>query len=92
MSSVSFLTAKMQASRLDEAARSAEARGGAVHHVPSPFPEAPSPFDFAQGAALSSAGYRCAVEWLSDRAPQNARVDTSGAEHGQGASDEPARA
>jgi NTE family protein len=92
MSSVSFLTAKMQASRLDEAARNAEARGGAVHHVPSPFPEAPSPFDFAQGAALSSAGYRCAVEWLGERAPESPRVDTSGAEHGEDATDEPARA
>jgi NTE family protein len=91
MSSVSFLTAKMQASRLEEAARDAEARGGAVHHVPSPFPEAPSPFDFAQGAALSSAGYRCAVEWLGDRLPEDARVERSAAEHG-GASDEPARA
>jgi NTE family protein len=75
MSSVSLLTAKMQASRLDEAARSAEARGGAVHRVPSPFPEAPSPFDFSQGAALSSAGYRCAVEWLGDHTREDARVD-----------------
>ena len=91
MSSVSFLTAKMQASRLDEAARSAEARGGAVHHVPSPFPEAPSPFDFAQGAALSSAGYRCAVEWLDGRASEDALVERSGAEQEGGASDEPAR-
>jgi NTE family protein len=92
MSSVSLLTAKMHASRLDEAARNAEAQGGAVHHVPSPFPEAPSPFDFAQGAALSSAGYRCAVEWLGDRATEDARVETAGAEQGGGASDEPARA
>jgi NTE family protein len=92
MNSVSLLTAKMHASRLDEAARNAEARGGAVHHVPSPFPEAPSPFDFAQGAALSSAGYRCAVEWLGDREREDAGMEGSGPEHGGGATDEPARA
>jgi NTE family protein len=92
MSSVSLLTAKMHASRLDEAARNAEARGGAVHHVPSPFPEAPSPFDFAQGAALSAAGYRCAVGWLGDQASEDARVERSRAQHGGDASDEPARA
>jgi NTE family protein len=91
MNSVSLVTAKVHASRLDEAARHAEARGGAVHRVPSPLPEAPSPFDFAQGAAFSSAGYRCAVEWLGDRASQDARVERSGAERGD-ASDEPARA
>jgi NTE family protein len=92
MNSVSFLTAKMQASRLDQAARSAEARGGVVHHVPSPFPEAPSPFDFAQGAALSSAGYRCAVEWLGDRRPGDAGAERSGVDHGGGSTGEPARA
>jgi NTE family protein len=92
MNTVSLITAKVHASRLDEAARNAEARGGAVHHVPSPFPEAPSPFDFAQGAALSSAGYRCAVEWLGDRESPDAPDEASGAEHGAGAADEPARA
>jgi NTE family protein len=75
MNSVAILTAKMQASRLDEAARRAEARGGAVRRVPSPFPEAPSPFDFAQGSALSSAGYRCAAEWLGDQLRAGVRVD-----------------
>jgi NTE family protein len=92
MSSVSFLTAKLQASRLDEAVRNAKARGGAVHLVPSPFPEAPSPFDFAQGAVLSSAGRRCAAEWIGGRAGEDARVETAGGEHGAGTADEPARA
>jgi NTE family protein len=75
MSSVSLLTAKMQASRLDEAMRSAEVRGGAVHRVPSPFPDAPSPFDFAQGAALSTSGYRCATEWLDNEFREELRID-----------------
>ena len=78
MSSVSLVTAKMQASRLDEAARRAEARGGAVHRVPSPFPDAPSPFDFAQGAALSTSGYRCAAEWLGDQVRHDVRVVDDG--------------
>lgn len=79
MNSVSLLTAKMQASRLDEAARTAAVRGGAVHRVPSPYPEAPSPFDFSQGAALSSAGYRCAGAWLGEHLREDVRSMTSGA-------------
>jgi NTE family protein len=84
MNSVSLLTSKMQTSRLDEAARTAATRGGAVHHVPSPFPEAPSPFDFSQGAALSSAGYRRAGEWLAGHLGEAIGSTSSGAGAGAG--------
>ena len=40
---------------------------GAVHQVPSPLPEAPSPFDFQHGGQLASLAYRRTVAWLSER-------------------------
>jgi NTE family protein len=67
MSSVSLLTSKLQASRLEAAERSAVGRAGAVHRVPSPLPEAPSPFDFQHGGQLAAAAYRRTVAWLADR-------------------------
>jgi NTE family protein len=67
MSSVSLLTSKLQASRLDAAQRTAAERGGAVHMVPSPLPDPPSPFDFQQGAKLAAAAYRCTHAWLEER-------------------------
>jgi hypothetical protein len=67
MSSVSLLTSKLQASRLEAAERSATERGGAVHLVPSPFPDAPSPFDFQHGGQLAASGYRRTVTWLAER-------------------------
>jgi hypothetical protein len=66
MSSVSLLTSKLQVSRLESAQATAAERGGAVHFVPSPFPEAPSPFDFSQGAGLAASGHARAAEWISD--------------------------
>jgi NTE family protein len=67
MNSVALLTSKLQASRLETAERTAAERGGAVHEVPSPFPEAPSPFDFEHGGQLAGAAYRRTVAWLADR-------------------------
>ena len=67
MSSVSLLTSKLQGSRLETAERSATERGGAVHLVPSPFPGAPSPFDFQHGGQLAASGYRRTVIWLAER-------------------------
>jgi NTE family protein len=67
MSSVSLLTSKLQATRLEAAERTAAERGGAVHQVPSPLPEAPSPFDFQHGGQLASLAYRRTVAWLADR-------------------------
>lgn len=67
MSSVSLLTSKLQATRLEAAERTAAERGGAVHQVPSPLPEAPSPFDFQHGGQLASLAYRRTVAWLSER-------------------------
>ncbi|HEY1652966.1 MAG TPA: patatin-like phospholipase family protein [Acidimicrobiales bacterium] len=58
MSSVSLLTSKLQVSRLESAQAAARERGGAVYFVPSPFPEAPSPFDFSQGSTLAASGVR----------------------------------
>jgi hypothetical protein len=68
MNSVSLLTSKLQASRLENAETLASQRGGAVYFVPSPFPEAPSPFDFSQGATLAGSGYARAAEWVSQLA------------------------
>ena len=67
MSSVSLLTSKLQVSRLETAEREATERGGAVHLVPSPFPDAPSPFDFQHGGQLAASGYRRTVTWLAER-------------------------
>jgi NTE family protein len=67
MSSVSLLTSKLQASRLEAAERSAAERGGAVHQVPSPLPEAPSPFDFEHGGQLAARAYRRTTAWLAER-------------------------
>jgi NTE family protein len=66
MSSVSLLTAKLQISRFERAHATATARGGAVHFVPSPFPEAPSPFDFSQGAGLAASGHARAAQWVGE--------------------------
>jgi NTE family protein len=68
MNSVSLLTSKLQASRLESAETLASHRGGAVYFVPSPFPEAPSPFDFSQGASLARSGYARAAEWVGQLA------------------------
>ncbi len=75
MSSVSLLTAKLQVSRLESAQARATERGGDVHFVPSPFPEAPSPFDFDQGATLAASGYASASEWVRELAVTTTRAD-----------------
>jgi NTE family protein len=75
MSSVSLLTSKLQISRLEGAQATVAERGGKVHFVPSPFPEAPSPFDFSQGAALSASGYARATEWISQLSRDMTRSD-----------------
>ncbi len=80
MSSVSLLTSKLQVSRLESARATALARGGDVHFVPSPFPEAPSPFDFSQGAALAASGYARATEWVGQLAIDTIPVDTLAAD------------
>ncbi|HWF16159.1 MAG TPA: patatin-like phospholipase family protein [Acidimicrobiales bacterium] len=76
MSTVSLLTAKLQVSRLESAQATAVDRGGDVHFVPSPFPEAPSPFDFSQGAVLAASGYARATEWVGQRAMDTIPVET----------------
>jgi len=75
MSSVSLLTSKLQISRLDAAQRTAAERGGAVHMVPSPLPDPPSPFDFQQGAKLAAAAYGCTKKWLGERSGVRAPAD-----------------
>jgi NTE family protein len=72
MSSVSLLTFKLQATRLEAAERSLAARGGAVHQVPSPLPEAPSPFDFEHGGQLAAMAYRRTLGWLAEQKPDSA--------------------
>ena len=67
MNSVSLVTARMQRDQLDLAQRRARERGGAVWIVPSPGLDAPSPFDFGQGASLAAAAYRSAREWIEAR-------------------------
>ncbi len=67
MNSVSLVTARMQRDQLEVADRRARERGGAVWIVPSPGLDAPSPFDFGQGATLAAAGYRSAREWMEAR-------------------------
>jgi hypothetical protein len=67
MNSVSLVTARMQRDQLDAAQRRARERGGAVWMVPSPGLDAPSPFDFQQGASLAAAAYRSAREWIEMR-------------------------
>ncbi|MDA8183246.1 MAG: patatin-like phospholipase family protein [Acidimicrobiales bacterium] len=66
MNSVALVTAKLQQERLVAAKRQAAARGGLVVLVPSPAPEAPSPFDFARGDLLASAAYQHVQQWLDD--------------------------
>jgi NTE family protein len=75
MSSVSLLTSKLQASRLETAERTATERGGALHMVPSPFPDPSSPFDFQQGAKLAAAAYRCTHAWLEERVSTRTPAD-----------------
>jgi hypothetical protein len=75
MSTVSLMTSKLQIARLETAEATAAQRGGAVYFVPSPFPEAPSPFDFDQGASLAASGYACATEWVQQLAPGFAPAD-----------------
>jgi NTE family protein len=65
MNSISLVTAKLHRSQLAWAAREAEARGGAVWVVPSPEPEAPSPYDFRRSPELVTAGYQCTARWLA---------------------------
>ncbi|HEY6429796.1 MAG TPA: patatin-like phospholipase family protein [Acidimicrobiales bacterium] len=67
MSSVSLVTSKLQAARLETAEGMAAQRGGAVHRVPSPLPDAPSPFDFQHGGQLATMAYRRTVAWLAER-------------------------
>jgi hypothetical protein len=46
-----------------------------VYFVPSAFPEAPSPFDFDQGATFAASGYACATEWVQQSAFGSATAD-----------------
>lgn len=64
MNSVSLVTARMQRTQLEAAERRARERGGAVWIVPSPEPDAPSPFDFGQGGDMAAAAHRSARQWL----------------------------
>ena len=66
MNSVSLVTTKLQRAQLEAAEHVARQRGGAVWVVPSPEPEAPSPFDFRQGSVLAAAAYERAKTWLED--------------------------
>jgi NTE family protein len=75
MSSVSLLTSKLQISRLESAEATAAKRGGAVYFVPSAFPEAPSPFDFNQGATLAASGYARAAAWVQQLAFGSTRAE-----------------
>lgn len=77
MSSVSLLTSKLQASRLESAEQRATERGGAVHLVPSPFPDAPSPFDFRHGGQLAASAYRRTVLWLAERKENDERQQSA---------------
>jgi NTE family protein len=67
MNSVSLVTARVQRDQLEMADRRARERGGAVWIVPSPGLDAPSPFDFRQGASLAAASYLSAREWIVAR-------------------------
>ena len=75
MNSVSLLTSKLQVTRLESAEATAAHRGGAVYFVPSPYPEAPSPFDFSQGATLAASGHARAAEWVRQLAFGSAPID-----------------
>lgn len=75
MSTVSLMTSKLQIARLESAETTAAQRGGAVYFVPSAFPEAPSPFDFDQGASLAASGHACAAAWVQQRALRSAPAD-----------------
>jgi NTE family protein len=66
MNSVSLVTTKMQRSQLEEARSRAAAKGGAVWVVPSPEPEAPSPFDFRRSTTLARAAYERAKTWIDE--------------------------
>jgi hypothetical protein len=78
MSTVSLMTSKLQIARLENAETTAAQRGGAVYFVPSAFPEAPSPFDFDQGATLAASGYACATDWVRQLAFGPAPADQPG--------------
>ncbi|MCK4176312.1 patatin-like phospholipase family protein [Aciditerrimonas ferrireducens] len=65
MNSVSLTTAQLQREQVAAAARDLEARGGRLHLVPSPAPEAPSPFDFRQGGRLADLAYARTRAWLA---------------------------
>ena len=78
MSSVSLLTSKLQSTRLETAEHTAAERGGAVHRVPSPLPEAPSPFDFQHGGQLASLAYRRTVAWLAGRDEDSSSMPAGG--------------
>ncbi|MDA8274038.1 MAG: patatin-like phospholipase family protein [Actinomycetota bacterium] len=69
MNSVSLVAARLHRQQLAAAQHRATALGGAIWVVPSPEPEAPSPFDFRHGQALAAAAYRHTRAWLevSDR-------------------------
>jgi hypothetical protein len=75
MSTVSLMTSKLQIARLESAEATAAQRGGAVYFVPSPFPEAPSPFDFDHGETLAASGYARAAEWVQQLAFGTAPAD-----------------
>jgi hypothetical protein len=69
------MTSKLQIARLESAEATAAQRGGAVYFVPSPFPEAPSPFDFDHGETLAASGYVRAAEWVQQLAFESAPAD-----------------
>ena len=64
-----LVAARLHRQQLAAAQHRATALGGAIWVVPSPEPEAPSPFDFRHGQALAAAAYRHTRAWLevSDR-------------------------
>ena len=64
LNSVSLVTARLYRQQLAAAQDRATALGGAIWVVPSPEPEAPSPFDFRHGQALAAAAYRHTRAWL----------------------------
>jgi NTE family protein len=75
MNTVSLMTSKLQIARLESAEATAAKRGGAVYFVPSPHPEAPSPFDFEHGSNLAASGYARAAEWVRQLAFGSAPAD-----------------
>lgn len=65
MHSVALTTARLQRQHLAQAAEELARRGGRLHLVPSPEPEAPSPFDFTQGQRLACLAYQRTRAWLA---------------------------